>query len=73
MKTLAGQSIKNREELKLLFCIPGHATLLVPANIEPIMTQLAPKEMALIMCPTLLIPPSAITGTPNFDAYFATR
>lgn len=33
----------------------------------------APRATAFIMCPTLLMPPSAITGIPNFAAYFATR
>lgn len=33
----------------------------------------APRATAFIMCPTLLMPPSAITGIPNLAAYFATR
>ena len=35
----------------------------VPASSEPIMTQLAPAAMALVMSPEYLMPPSAMTGT----------
>lgn len=33
----------------------------------------APRARALTMCPTFLIPPSAITGTPLVLAYWATE
>ena len=45
----------------------------VPAKSEPIMTVDAPSASALMIWPTDLIPPSAITGTPNLRAYSATR
>ena len=32
----------------------------------------APKARALTTCPTVCMPPSAITGTPNLRAYSAT-
>ncbi len=36
-----------------------------PAKSEPIMTELAPAAMALVISPEYLMPPSAITGTPR--------
>lgn len=36
--------------------------------MDPSITVEAPKASALVMCPTDLIPPSAITGTPNLEA-----
>lgn len=38
-------------------------------HIEPNITQEAPRVKALVICPTDLIPPSAIIGIPNFFAY----
>ena len=33
-----------------------------PANSDPIITELAPAAMALVISPEYLMPPSAITG-----------
>ena len=40
----------------------------VPARSEPIITQDAPTQKALTMCPVEPMPPSAMTGTPNMLA-----
>ncbi len=40
----------------------------VPANKFPIITQLAPAAIALVISPEYLIPPSAIIGIPYFSA-----
>jgi hypothetical protein len=57
----------------------------VPANMLPIITklyvrvfisqhlpQLAPSANAFVILPTVLTPPSAITGTPRVRAYALT-
>ena len=40
----------------------------VPASSEPTITVEAPAASALAISPLVRIPPSAITGTPAFDA-----
>ena len=38
-----------------------------PANTDPIITVLAPADIAFTTSPVYLIPPSAISGTFNFE------
>ena len=49
---------------------PGDSS--TPANIEPIITQLAPAAKAFTISPVKRIPPSAINGTPFPFSAFAT-
>ena len=49
---------------------PGDSS--TPANIDPSITESAPAANAFTISPVYLIPPSAMTGTPEPEMAFAT-